>query len=137
MVQLAKQHQLPLLIHCDPVVIDTTFEIDPNAKVIWAHASKYPYPPLLRDYLNRYPNLMIALSVREDLVATDGVLNEDWEMLLVEYPDRFLVGVDTYSSQRWVKLKQVTQQIRQYLNGLPEDTKKALAYKNVQRLFDF
>lgn len=80
---------------------------------------------------------MIALSVREDLVATDGVLNEDWEMLLVEYPDRFLVGVDTYSSQRWVKLKQVTQQIRQYLNGLPEDTKKALAYKNVQRLFDF
>ena len=48
-VQLAASRGLPLLLHCDPAVIDTLFEQVPEATVIWAHAGAYPYPPLLRD----------------------------------------------------------------------------------------
>ena len=50
-VELATARGLPLLMHCDPVVIDTLFDHAPDATVIWAHAGAYPYPSLLRDYL--------------------------------------------------------------------------------------
>lgn len=133
---IASEKQLPLLIHCDPVVIDQAFEIDPGLRIIWAHAGKYPYPPLLKDYLNRYPNLVIDLSVREDLIATDGRLKAEWETLFVEYSDRFFVGVDTYSLNRWMNLKKTTDKIRGYLNLLPEDTKQPLAFKNAQNFFN-
>lgn len=134
-VTFAQGHQLPLLLHCDPVVIDHVFKIAPNSRVVWAHAGKYPYPPLLRDYLARYPNLWIDVSVREALIAPNNQLHEDWEMLFTEWPTRFLMGVDTYSVNRWAELNQVTERIRAYLSQLPLDTQRALAYENAQSLF--
>lgn len=134
-VLIARQHQLPLLIHSDPAVIDRTFLINPDAKVIWAHAGKYPYIPLLKDYLNRYPNLMIDLSVREDLIAPDGELDEAWEMLLEEHSSRFTLGVDTYSINRWHQFGKVTQQLRQFINQLSEEAQNNIFKKNAQKFF--
>ena len=82
-------------MHCDPAVIDSLFAHSPNAQVIWDHAGTYPYPQLLRDYLDRYPRLYVDLSVRDERIAPNGELDPDWENLLWEYPDRFLIGVDT------------------------------------------
>jgi hypothetical protein len=135
-VQLANERNLTLLMHADPAVIDSLYEQSPKARVIWAHASTYPYPPLLRDYLTRYPNLFIDLSVRDDLIAPDGKLDSQWEELLVEYSERFMVGVDTYSQKRWSEFDKVVQQIRSWLVQLPKDVARDLAYRNAARLFD-
>lgn len=134
-VELATSRGLPLLMHCDPAVIDALFEQAPEARVVWAHAGAYPYPPLLRDYLERYPGLHIDLSVRDQRIAPGGQLRPDWELLLLEYPDRFLVGVDTYRTARWKNYSYVARQIRKWLQQLPEEVAESIAYRNGVKLF--
>ncbi len=135
-VDLATARQLPLQMHADPAVIDALFEHAPEAKVLWAHAGAYPFPPLLRDYLERYPGLFIDLSVRDQRIAPDGELDPSWEWLLLEYSDRFLVGVDTYRTERWGAYAEVASQIRHWLAQLPEEVAEAIAHRNASRLFD-
>jgi hypothetical protein len=134
-LELAAAHSLPLLMHCDPAVIDSIFEHAPEATVVWAHAGAYPYPPLLRDYLGRYPNLYIDLSVRDERIAPSGAIDPAWEWLLMEFPDRFLVGVDTYRTERWGSYPEVVERIRDWLEQLPEEASEAIRYRNGERIF--
>lgn len=134
LVEIAVAHELPLLMHADPAVIDRIYDIAPETKVIWAHAGAYPYPDLLADYLQRYPNLYIDLSVRNERIAPDGVLKDDWYELFIRYPERFLVGVDTFSSNRWREYAAITGTIRNWLQQLPPDVAPQLAYRNALSL---
>ena len=134
-VDLAVQHELPLLLHCDPAVIDSLYEYSPGATVIWAHGGAYPWPPLIRDYLERYPGLYVDLSVREDRVAPDGVMAPDWTPLLMEQADRFLVGIDTFSTRRWQEFDEVARDIRRWLSQLPDEVAARIAHRNAEALF--
>lgn len=134
-VELATARRLPLLVHADPAVIDALFEQVPEATVIWAHAGAYPYPALVADYLRRHPNLHVDLSMREERIAPAGQLDPDWMVLLMELPDRFLVGVDTYSTDRWRRFGQLTGQTRGWLDQLPGEVADRIARGNAQRLF--
>lgn len=135
LVEIAASRDLPLMMHCDPAVIDALFRHAPQARVIWAHAGAYPFTPVLRDYLERYPNLYVDLSVREERIAPEGELLPDWELLLSEYADRFLVGVDTYRTSRWEQYPVVAGKIRNWLNQLPDEVAKSIASGNGERLF--
>lgn len=134
-VELATTHSLPLQMHCDPAVIDALFEHVPKATVIWAHAGAYPYPPLLRSYLARYPNLHIDLSMRDQRIAPGGQIDPEWELLLLEYSDRFMIGADTYHTERWSNFAQLSERIRNWLEQLPNDVSEAIAYRNATQLF--
>lgn len=134
-VELAATRRLPLLMHCDPVVIDSLFDHRPDALVVWAHAGAYPYPPLLRDYLERYPGLHIDLSVRDERIAPDGMLDDEWALLLTEYPDRFMVGVDTYRTERWANYDEVAGRIRGWLSQLPDEVALGIARENGERVY--
>lgn len=136
LVTIATAHKLPLLMHSDPAVIDSLFEHQPNATVIWAHAGAYPYPALLTDYLKRYPRLHIDLSVRDDRVAPDGQLDDAWSWLLMEHADRFLVGVDTYRTERWRDYGTTTKKIRQWLAQLPTDVAEQIRHVNAERILN-
>lgn len=135
-IELAQHYRLPLLLHADPAVIDTVYEQAPGHPVIWAHAGTFPYPDLIADYLTRYPALRVDLSVREERIAPDGLFRDDWYELLVRYPDRFMVGVDTYSLSRWHTYDETAADIRQWLRELPADVATRLAYGNAAALFD-
>lgn len=135
LVELAAEKHLPMLLHCDPAVIDSLFEHTPEAVVIWAHAGAYPYPQILRDYLGRYPRLYIDLSVREARIAPQGKLDPDWEALLWDYPERFLAGVDTFSTARWDDYAGVAGRIRGWLAQLPDRIAAQIGYLNAQRLY--
>lgn len=135
LVELATEHRLPLLMHCDPAVIDALFEHSPDARAIWAHAGKYPYPQILQDYLDRYPRLYVDLSMRDERIAPGGELDPDWENLLWEYPDRFLAGVDTFSPERWDVYGRVVKRMRHWLGQLPEAVADQIAYGNAMRLY--
>jgi hypothetical protein len=134
-VQIASQRQLPLQIHADPAVIDTVYDIAPSQPVLWAHAGTFPYPDLVADYLQRYPALSIDLSVRDDRIAPNGRLNNDWYELLLRFPDRLMVGVDTYSPSRWKYFDSVVESIRTWLAQLPDDVARRLAYDNAAAFF--
>ncbi len=134
--QMATSRGLPLQLHCDPAVIDALFEQVPGATVIWAHAGAYPYPALLHDYLQRYPGLYIDLSVRDQRVAPNGEIDPEWELLLMEFSERFMVGVDTYQTDRWRSFSEVVSQIRNWLDQLPDDVSDSISYGNAARLFE-
>lgn len=134
-VELVAARGLILLLHADPAVIDAVFEQAPAARVIWAHAGAYPYPPLLNDYLRRYPGLYADLSMRDERIAPGGQLDPSWESLLLEWSGRFLVGVDTFSLGRWRDYDGHVGQIRSWLAQLPNEVAMDIAYRNAQRLF--
>lgn len=135
LARLADRHELPLLLHADPAVVDTLYEQVPGLTLIWAHAGTYPYPELLADYLERYPRLYVDLSVRDSRIAPEGTLADDWYRLLVEHADRFLVGVDTYSLTRWQDYGRVAGDIRRWLEQLPPEVAARVAQGNAARLF--
>ena len=134
-VTLATRHRLPLLMHCDPVVIDTLFEHEPDARVVWAHAGAYPYPALLRDYLARYPNLYIDLSMRNERIAPGNRLDPEWENIFMELPDRFMTGVDTFSPGRWHDYSDYAEQTRDWLEQLPDEIARQIRIENTRRVY--
>lgn len=135
-IALASERQLPLLLHADPVVIDTLYEIAPKQRVIWAHASTFPYPDLVADYLKRYPNLSIDVSMRDRRIAPEGVIDDDWYELFVTFPGRFMIGVDTFSTTRWRNINPAVETIRHWLVQLPDEVALQLAYNNAARFYN-
>ncbi|MDX1812245.1 MAG: amidohydrolase, partial [Gammaproteobacteria bacterium] len=134
-VEIAAQHQLPLQIHGDPAVIDTVYDIMPAQPVSWAHAGTFPYPDLIADYLQRYPALHVDLSVRDERIAPNGQISDEWYELFIRFPNRFMVGVDTYSLSRWKNFDSAVAVIRHWLAQLPDDIAKQLAYDNAASFF--
>jgi hypothetical protein len=134
-VELARRHRLPLMLHADPAVIDQVYDIAPEQPVIWAHAGTFPYPDLVGDYLQRYPALTVDLSVRDERIAPSGELRDEWYDLLVRYPDRFMIGIDTYSLSRWHAYAKVADQIRRWIRQLPPAIASRLTYENAAAIF--
>ena len=134
-IALASANQLPLLIHCDPAVIDKLYEIAPKQPIIWAHAGTFPYPDLVSDYLRRYPNLLIDVSMRDERIAPDGIIDDDWYELFVTYPNRFMIGVDTYSTARWHMFNSAVGTVRNWLAQLPDEIALQIAYDNAAKLY--
>ena len=134
-IELAGQYRIPLMLHTDPAVIDRLYEIAPEQPVIWAHAGTFPCPDLIADYLRRYPALSADLSVRDERIAPGGQISDAWYELFITYPDRFMIGIDTYSLSRWRDYGGVARRIRQWTRQLPEETASKLLYENAAALF--
>jgi predicted TIM-barrel fold metal-dependent hydrolase len=135
-VLLAKQNQLYLQIHSDAEVIDEVFSIDPDATVLWAHMGTTPQPDFLRAVLERHPNgLYIDTSVRDKQLLENGQLSEEWKKLFIDYQDRFMVAVDTFSVNRWNTFDLVIKDINDWLDDLPGPVAEKLAFQNAYKLF--
>lgn len=141
-VKLAQKHGLMLQAHGDAEIIDEIFSMAPDVTVLWAHMGTRPQPDFLRQVLQRHPhNLYIDTSVRDTLLlGTDGYsdhrgLTPEWKRLFIDYQDRFMVAVDTFSVNRWKTFDSVVTDIREWLSQLPEPVARKLAYENAQRLF--
>lgn len=75
-----------------------------DAKIVWAHAGSDPVgfytPDLVRRLLGKHPNLY--LSVRTTHKRNDPMrhprfgINRDWIAVLEEFPDRFVMGTDSF-----------------------------------------
>ena len=68
-------------------------------------------------------------------IASDGRLDPAWRTVFVKYPDRFMVGTDTWITSRWNDLVPGMQSVRRWLEQLPRDVAEGIAYRNAARLF--
>jgi len=134
-IRLAKQYGIFLHAHSDSNAVERIFKQNPEARVLWAH-SGFDTPDLVRDMLLKYNNLWADLAFRTEH-ATDGAVDEDWEKLFLEFPDRFMVGTDTYTPERWYYVVEQAEWSRDWLNDLPANVADAIAFKNAQRLADW
>jgi hypothetical protein len=137
---LAEERQLAVLAHVDDAAIDLLMANAPSKgqrlRLIWAHTGIGGVPVARVDALmDRYPLLMGELSYRPGLTCDDGQLCSEWRTLLMKYPDRFLIGSDTWVNQRWAQYSELMQGYRTWLGGLPPDVTQRIAWENGARLF--
>jgi predicted TIM-barrel fold metal-dependent hydrolase len=133
-VGLAVARGLWLHAHCDEAALEALFAHDPSVKVIWAHSGFSTRPEALAGYLARHPTLVGELSYRYD-ITQDGKMAPEWQRLFAAYPDRFVIGSDTWVNQRWAQYGEIMAWYRGWLAQLPEPTARAIAFGNAARLF--
>ncbi len=132
-VQLARTHGLALHSHADADAIERQFKQDPQARILWAHAG-FDRPEKVREMLRKYPLLAVDLAYRSDH-APGGRLDPAWRAVMLELPDRFLLGTDTFTPERWYGVAEHTRLARQWLAELPPDAAERIAHGNGERLF--
>lgn len=136
LMQLAAQRGLAVLAHVDDVAIDLLMQSGPGARLIWAHTGISGVPvERVRALLARHPMLMGELSYRPGLTDDDGQLSAAWRSLLVAFPDRFMIGSDTWVNQRWQHYEALMLASRVWLGGLPPEVARRVAWDNAARLF--
>lgn len=155
LMALAEEKQLAVLAHVDDAAIDllmahTTGKGDPppggtatreavergGFRLIWAHTGIGGTAVERVDALMaRYPQLMGELSYRPGLTCGDGQLCPEWRNLLLKYPERFVIGSDTWVNQRWLYYDELMQSYRLWLGGLPAGVARRIAWDNAAALF--
>jgi hypothetical protein len=133
LVELARGYGLFLHAHSDADAIERLFRHDSQARILWAHAGFEP-PETVREMLRRHSNLWCELAFRTDH-APGGELDPRWRALFLEFPDRFMVGTDTYIADRWPHVIEHARLARQWLATLPRDVAERIAYRNGEALF--
>jgi predicted TIM-barrel fold metal-dependent hydrolase len=123
------------ILASDDEAIEALFSHNPKAKVIWAHTGFGTSPEKLERYLNRYPALWGELSFRYGITDGTGRLTPEFRRLFEKYPDRFLIGSDTWVTERWDGYAQIIAGYRGWLAQLPRDVAERIAYGNAERLF--
>ena len=137
---LADRQNLAVLAHVDDVAIEQLMQHTPSkgqtTRLIWAHTGIGGTPVARVDELMaRFPRLMGELSYRPGLTCDDGQLCPDWRALILKYPDRFLIGSDTWINQRWLYYDGLMEGYRTWLGGLPPDVARSVGWDNGARLF--
>jgi hypothetical protein len=132
--QLAAARRLFLWCHVDDATVEKTLTAYPDTRVLWAHAGMSASAATVGRLLDRHPTLWVELALRTD-VAPGGTLDPDWRALFLRYPDRFLIGTDTWVTSRWEAIADASAAVQAWLAQLPPEIAEQIAYKNGDRLF--
>ncbi|MCX7010024.1 MAG: prolyl oligopeptidase family serine peptidase [Kiritimatiellaeota bacterium] len=121
---------------------------NPQAKICWQHAGSdwYGYwtVDLSRRLLQQHPNLYMALGFGRKCVQENAPLSDDqqlrpeWLRLFREFPDRFVIGSDSFihpNDQVGGRMTPPLFWTRRFLNVLPPDLAPKIACENAIALF--
>lgn len=134
-IGMAKKYDLLLHVHSDAQAVEFIFKQYPEARILWAHAG-FEYGVLVGKMMDKHKNLWADLSFRGEII-NEGRLMKAWRILLERHPDRFLLGIDTYTPQRWLQLNYAMQWQRELLDTLTIETAKKIAYENGKTMLQF
>ncbi|WP_238587641.1 amidohydrolase family protein [Caenimonas sp. SL110] len=140
LMALAEDKGLAVLAHVDDTAIDLLMANTPSkgqrTRLIWAHTGIGGAPVARVDQLfAKYPLLMGELSYRPGLTCEGGKLCPEWRALLLKYPDRFMIGSDTWVNQRWQYYDELMKGYRAWLGDLPPDAARKIGWDNAANLF--
>lgn len=133
-IELATRHGLILHCHCDERAIDALARMAKGVRVLWAHAGMNASAQAVGKLLEAHPDLWVELSLRSDVAPGDR-LDSSWRALFLKYPDRFLVGTDTWVISRWDGMPGILNGVRAWLRQLPPEVAEKIARGNGDRLF--
>jgi hypothetical protein len=132
-VELAREHKLLLHAHSDADGIERLFRQDPAARILWAH-SGFERPEEVREMLRKHRNLWCDLAFRNEH-GSGGKVPPEWRAAFDEFPDRFLVGTDTFTPERWLYIGEHANWSRAWLASLPPALAERIAWRNGEALF--
>jgi hypothetical protein len=132
MVALARERGLILHAHSDADAVARLFAQWPDARVLWAHSGFEP-PAQVREVLRRHPRLWCDLAYRSD-PANGSQVDAAWRAAFDEFPDRFMVGTDTFTPERWHYIGPHARSAREWIATLPPPLAERLAWRNAEAL---
>jgi hypothetical protein len=132
MVALAREHGLILHAHSDIDAVERLLRQWPEARVLWAH-SGFDRPEAVATALKRHPRLWCDLAFRSDHAA-GGRPEPAWRATFEAHPDRFMVGTDTFTPERWHYIGPHADHARQWLATLPTALAEAIAWRNADAM---
>ena len=132
LVNLSVEKKLHLHAHSDAQAIETLMSHNANAKILWAHAGMSTPVKTVSDWMARYPTMYVELSYRYDIANGDEI-DAAWKELFLRYPERFVMGSDTWTPSRWPELPSIATWYRGWLGKLPKDIAENIANKNLAR----
>jgi len=133
-IDLAFEYRIFLHAHSDSEAVENIFSYNPEAVVLWAH-SGFENSGEVDRMLSLYPNLWADLAFRFEH-EKDGKVTDEWRRLFVKYPDRFLLGTDTYTPERWYYIIENADSARVWLRDLPIEIAHNIAWKNAEELLE-
>ena len=131
-IKLAHKYSIFLHAHSDAEAVDNIFKQNPDARVLWAH-SGFDRPGKIKSMLKKHANLWSDLAFRSEHAA-GGTVEPEWRAMFLEFPDRFMIGTDTYTPERWYYVVDHAKWSRDWIKSLPEDLAKKISYENAERL---
>lgn len=134
-VALAIEHDIFLHVHADAAPVSAIFTLQPEVKLLWAHAGMSERPATIAALLERHPTLWVELSLRAAEIAPRGALDPEWRALFEQHPGRFVIGSDTFAPWRWREYQEIIAAHRAWLAELPAEIAAAIAHGNATRLF--
>jgi predicted TIM-barrel fold metal-dependent hydrolase len=86
--------------------------------------------------MTKYSTLYADTSYREyDILKADGTIDENWRRLIERFPDRFMVGSDTWVNAQWDIYRELIDLNRKWLSRFSPSIAEMIAYKNAEQLF--
>jgi hypothetical protein len=134
-VDFAVEHDLYLHAHADDVAVEILMRHNSRARIIWAHTGFGLSTDRVAEMLSKYPKLWGELSYRGGIVDGSGKLTAEWHALFERYPDRFLLGSDTWINERWQSYGDIMAGYRAWLAQLPPKIAAQIAHGNARALF--
>jgi hypothetical protein len=134
-VDFAVANDLFLHAHADAEAVEILMGHNPKAKIVWAHTGFGLEAERVSALLTKYPALWGELSYRSGIVDGGGKLTAEWRALFTKFPDRFLLGSDTWINERWATYGDIMASYRAWLSQLPKDAAAKIANGNARRLF--
>ena len=134
-VDFAVTNDLYLHAHADDEAVEILMRHNPKARIIWAHTGFGLSTDRVSAMLAKYPRLWGELSYRSGIVDGQGRLTAEWRDLFERYPDRFLLGSDTWIPERWASYSEIMAAYRAWLEQLPPTIAAQIANGNAKALF--
>lgn len=133
---IAVQRNLPLHVHSGKAPVDLLFGMAPGLRIIWAHAGMVEPAPVVEAMMAKYDSLYADTSYREsDIMNADGTIDAGWRRVIERFPDRFMVGSDTWANSQWAEYRDLINTNRQWLSRFSRPIAENIAYRNAERLF--
>lgn len=120
-----------------------------KTRIIWVHvgmdSTGQRTVDLTRRLLQKNANLYLSITSAQQpgsdtwLFRPGTGLNPDWRALILEFPDRFMIGTDTFflPDNPTVQMPDRTPLALAVVQGpgLPPDIKRKIAFENAQRIY--
>ena len=135
-IKMAKARDIYLHVHSGSEPIRWLYQLDPEVKIIWAHAGLGEPASAVYGLMGEFPNLVADTSLREHaILGTGNALDPEWKKIVLAFQDRLLVGSDTWVNSQWDDYSAIITSNREWLSKLPRSVAEKIAYKNAERLF--
>ena len=135
-IAMAKERDIFLHVHSGADPIRWLYDLDPEVKIIWAHAGLGTPADEVHRLMAEFPGLVADTSLREHaILGFDSALDAEWVRVIFDFQDRLMVGSDTWVNGQWDNYDRIIESNRRWLALLPRAVAEKIAYRNAERLF--